>query len=105
MEGDYEIIRQLARNGARDRFRMPIETWVRMVYCYAGAFHATPRQRFKLLDTLIPLYYGRVASLVNELKDKDGNAAEEHFETQAFMFETLKDHLRAVWTRKEIRNG
>ena len=105
MEGDYEIIRQLARNGARDRFRMPIETWVRMVYCYAGAFHATPRQRFKLLDTLIPLYYGRVASLVNELKDKDGDAAEEHFETQAFMFETLKDHLRAVWTRKEIRNG
>ena len=50
---------------------LPIETWVRIVYRYADAFHSTPRQRIKVLDTMIPLYYARVASLVNELKDKD----------------------------------
>ena len=36
-----------------------------------GAFHRTPRQNSRSCDTLLPLYNARVASLVNELKDKN----------------------------------
>jgi hypothetical protein len=70
---------------------------VRIVYSYVDAFHATPRQRFKVLDTMIPLYYGRVASLVNELKDKNQKQAEHHFEEQARAFEEDKDYLLKIW--------
>ncbi|MCE5265128.1 MAG: glycosyltransferase [Deltaproteobacteria bacterium] len=98
---DFEIIQELSRIAPGDRFVMPVETWVRIVYRYAGAFRATPRQRFKVLDTLTPLYYGRVASLVNELKDMSPEEAEEHFERHARAFEEMKDYMVAIWEGKE----
>ncbi|MBI4633471.1 MAG: glycosyltransferase [Deltaproteobacteria bacterium] len=100
-ERDFEIIRELARTERSDRFLMPIDTWVRIVYRYAGAFQATPRQRFKVLDTLVPLYYGRVGSLVNELRDKTSEEAERHFEENALIFEQMKDYLIEIWEHKE----
>jgi hypothetical protein len=96
---DYKAVRHLARSTDRDAFFLPIENWVRMVYRYVDAFHATPRQRFKILDTMIPLYYGRVASMVNELKDKNQTQAEEHFEKQAREFEERKDYLLKLWKK------
>jgi glycosyltransferase involved in cell wall biosynthesis len=99
-EKDFKIIHDLARIKNGEQFFMPIDTWVRIVYRYAGAFHATPRQRFKVLDTLTPLYYGRVGSLVNELKDKTQQEAELHFEEQALAFERMKDYLIEIWKRK-----
>ena len=99
-EQDFKIIHDLARIKNGEQFSMPIDTWVRIVYRYAGAFHATPRQRFKVLDTLTPLYYGRVGSLVNDLKDKTQQEAELHFEEQALAFERMKDYLTEIWKRK-----
>lgn len=99
-EQDFEIIRKLGQADRGDRFFMPIETWVRIVYRYAGAFRATPRQRFKVLDTMVPLYYGRVASLVNEVRDKNPAQAEAHFEAQAEVFERLKDYMVKIWKGK-----
>lgn len=52
---------------------------------------------FKVLDTMIPLYYARVASLVNELKDKNQEEAEAHFEEQAKTFERLKAYMVKNW--------
>ncbi|MCE5284149.1 MAG: glycosyltransferase [Deltaproteobacteria bacterium] len=98
---DLKIVEELARSDRNDQFLMPIDTWVRIVYRYAIAFHRTPRQRFKVLDTLTPLYYGRVGSLVNELRDKTPEEAEEHFEQNALVFETMKDYLVELWEGKE----
>lgn len=100
-ERDFNIVQDLARTGPADPIVMPIDTWIRIVYRYAGAFRATPRQRFKLLDTLIPLYYGRVASLVHELKDMTAQEAEAHFEETARAFEKMKDYMVAIWEKKE----
>jgi glucosylglycerate synthase len=100
-ERDLKIIQEIARIEKNELFFMPIETWIRIVYRYANAFHRTPRQRFKVLDTLTPLYYGRVASLVNELQDKTAKEAEQHFEENALAFETMKDYLVELWERKE----
>jgi len=96
---DYRVVKLLAKSVAGEDFCLPIETWVRIVYRYVNAFHSTPRQRFKVLDTMIPLYYGRVASLVNELKDKNQPQAEDHFEEQAQEFETNKEYLLKLWNQ------
>jgi len=100
-EKDFEIIGELARIRRSDKFSLPTDTWVRIVYRYACAFHNTPRQRFKLLDTLTPLYYGRVASLVNDLRDKTPEEAERYFEENALIFEGMKGYLIEIWKRKE----
>lgn len=98
---DFLIIRKLAGTEKKEQFLMPIDVWVRIVYRYANAFHRTPRQRFKVLDTLTPLYYGRVGSLVNELADKTQEESEEHIERSALTFESMKDYLIELWERKE----
>jgi glycosyltransferase involved in cell wall biosynthesis len=97
---DLKIIKNLSRINRDEDFILPIETWVRIVYRYAGIFQVTPRQRFKILDTMIPLYYARVASLVNELKEKNQQEAELHFEEQARTFERMKDYMISIWKKK-----
>jgi hypothetical protein len=49
---------------------------------------------------MIPLYYARIASLVNELKDKNAKEAEDHFEAQALVFENLKGYMIEIWKKK-----
>lgn len=98
---DVGVFAALAeQNIPREAFILPIDTWVRTVYRYACFFHQTPRQRFKILDTMIPLYYARVASMVNELKDMDAEKAEAHFEYQARRFESLKSYMADIWKQQ-----
>jgi glucosylglycerate synthase len=96
-EQDMALIKGLAHEKSKEKFFLPIDTWVRIVYRYANAFHSTPRQRMKLLDTMIPLYYSRVASLVNELKDKNSEQAEILFQEHAQAFEDRKDYMIQIW--------
>jgi hypothetical protein len=94
---DIAVIEQLAAQPDRELFHLPIENWVRIVYRYAQAFHATPRQKFKVMDTMIPLYNARVASLINELKDKSPEEAEAYFDQQARVFVEMKPYLLEIW--------
>ncbi len=96
-EQDMAVINDIAHLESTDDFRLPIDVWVRIVYHYANAVHSTPRQRMKLLDTMIPLYNARVASLVNELKDKDSEQAEALFQDQGRVFEDMKPYLIEIW--------
>ncbi len=96
---DYDVFRDLVAGDGIDAFVLPVESWVRTVYRYAAAFQVTPRQRIKMLSTLIPLYHARVASLINELKNKNTEQAEQFFEDQAEVFEQMKDYLRSVWKK------
>jgi glycosyltransferase involved in cell wall biosynthesis len=86
-EEDYNTIKKLAKTRNMKHFNMPTETWVRIVYRYAEHFFRAERQRFKILDTLIPLYNARVASLVLFLQDKNHDEAEEFYDAQARVFE------------------
>ncbi|NPA52528.1 MAG: glycosyltransferase [Aquificae bacterium] len=94
---DFKVIERLFTLEDLDEFIMPIDTWVRIVYRYAYHFHITPRQKFKLLNTMIPLYNAKVASIYNELKEKTTEEAEEYYEKQAQRFEDMKDYLLKLW--------
>jgi glycosyltransferase involved in cell wall biosynthesis len=96
-EKDMDIVQDLAGRSSPEDFHLPVETWVRTVYRYSNAFHSTPRQRMKVLNTMIPLYYARVASLVNELKYLDTAGSENLFHEQAQVFEDLKGYLIDLW--------
>lgn len=90
---DYKAIKKLAATRSLKQFKLPTEVWVRVVYRYAEYFGRTERQRFKILDTLIPLYNARVASLILILKDKDHAQSEQYYEAQAEVFESMRGYL------------
>ncbi len=96
-EEEFEVITALSSRQEGQAFEMPTRTWVRIVYRYAILFHNTRRQRLKILDTLIPLYYARVASLVETLSEKSSQEAEAFYEAQAQAFEIEKSVLIEHW--------
>lgn len=97
----FAVVTALAAHTDGEAFQMPTETWVRIVYRYAILFHNTKRQRFKILDTLIPLYYARVASLVEALSEVSSQEAEVFYEEQAKVFEQEKKVLIDNWNHDE----
>lgn len=98
-EPDMAVYRSLVGSDGREPFRLPLETWVRTVYRYAAAYQVSPRQRMKIVDTLIPLYYARVASLIDELEGLDAAQAEAYFEEGARVFARMKNYLTAIWMK------
>jgi glycosyltransferase involved in cell wall biosynthesis len=92
-EEDFITIKKLAMSRSLKKFNLPTETWVRIVYRYAEHFCRAERQRFKILDTLIPLYNARVASLVMILQEKSHSEAEEFYDAQARVFESMRGYL------------
>jgi len=90
---DYVAIKKLAHKKSLKNFNLPTEIWVRIVYRYAGHFCHAERQRFKILDTLIPLYNARVASLIKILQEKNQAEAEEFYDGQAQAFESMRTYL------------
>ena len=80
-----------------ERFRLPTDTWVRILYEIAGAYHNWPSNRRRLVDLMTPLYYARVASFVNETSDMNSFEAEKLVEQQANFFVEAKDYLVSSW--------
>ena len=80
-----------------ENFYLSVETWVKIVYDFAIAYHRTPRHKEKFVDLMIPIYNARVASIVNELKNVEGEEVEEYYEGQAVVFEDMKPHLIERW--------
>lgn len=80
-----------------DRFRLPTDTWVRVLYELAATFHNWPANRRSLVDLMTPLYYGRVASFINETRHMGSVEAEAVVEEQAEFFVRAKDYLVSVW--------
>lgn len=102
---DYETVKELAKVENLDDFNLPTETWVRIVYRYAAYFCHAERQRFKILDTLIPLYNARVASLIMILQEKNQAEAEEYYDNQAEIFESMRGYLIDLLCRQDDSGG
>jgi len=54
---------------------------------------------------LVPIYFGRVGSLVIEARRLSEEQAEEHVERQAREFERLKPYLVERWREAEAKAG
>lgn len=104
-EGDFRVIKKLAASRSLKRFRLPTDVWVRIVYRYAEYFGRTERQRFMVLDTLVPLYNAAVASLILTLQDQDHAQAEAYYEAQAQEFESMRGYLIDLLAKNTVRQA
>jgi glycosyltransferase involved in cell wall biosynthesis len=87
------------------QFHIPTDTWVKILYELAATFHLWRVNRNKLLDTMTPLYFGRVASFVRQSWEMSSEEAETLVEEQAMKFESQKDYLIKVWDKKSAEKG
>jgi len=69
------------------------DLWARIIYDFAFTYHNWQRNRRRLVDMLVPLYFGRTAAYCKEVKEKDPDEAEEVIELQAQTFEKQKPYL------------
>ena len=92
-------IRELARSvcAGATGFHMADELWARVVYDFSCAYRRQPVSRGHLLQSLTPLYLGRVASFVLECADLEAAEVEQKVESLCATFEDLKPYLEAQW--------
>jgi len=88
-----DILRTVDDSG----FSLPDETWARVVYDVAVANHARLLPMDRLIASLVPLYFGRVASLILETRKLTTDQAEAFVERQAKAFELAKPYLVERW--------
>jgi len=93
-------IRKLAQL-SKKQFHFPDELWVKIVYDFAIAYHRQQStqqdQKDQVVESLVPLYFGRTASFVMETWDMATYEAEELVERLAAKFEAAKPYLVNHW--------
>jgi hypothetical protein len=78
-------------------FHFPDEAWARLIYDVCLAHRARRLPIEQLVASLIPCYFGRVASLVLETRELSTDQAEAFVERQARAFEHQKPYLVERW--------
>ncbi len=89
-------LKRLARVSL-DRFHMPDELWVRIVYDFALAHRLRTLSRTHLLGALTPLYLGWVASYALEVGSASPAEAEQRLEKLARAYEDGKPYILSRW--------
>jgi glucosylglycerate synthase len=86
-------------------FRFPDDLWARVFYdlLVSASFGKVAVER--LVAAFVPIYFGRVGSLVVESRRLSEEQAEEHVERQAREFELRKPYLVERWREAEKAAG
>jgi hypothetical protein len=95
-EEDWAIITDLVGREV-DHFLFPVESWCRILYDLATAYHHWKGNRELLISLMTPLYFARIASFVNRTREMSTDEAEQVVEEQAQVFEEMKTYLVSRW--------
>ena len=91
---------------SRKSFDFPARLWARIIYDYILFFHRFRNTFMEMslplvLESMIPLYFGFVASFVLKTKDMDNQEAEEEIEKICLEFEKSKPYLIQNWDKRD----
>ncbi len=84
-----------------EAFDFPVQTWVRLVWDYAVAYHRGDKSDAGmngLMLSMVPLYFGRTASFVKQTWDMPTYEAEKLIEQLCDCFEEEKPYLVQRWS-------
>lgn len=79
------------------QFRFDDGLWARVIYDYAVGYRIRVLARDHLLQSLVPLYLGWLASFALQVGDLDAQGIEARVEGLAAAFEAQKSYLIARW--------
>ncbi len=83
-------------------FHFPDDLWAKVVYDMIIAARDPKPSLETIVASLVPIYFGRVASFIIENRSVTTDQAEERVERQAREFELLKPYLAARWAEAEV---
>jgi glycosyltransferase involved in cell wall biosynthesis len=86
------ILTQIAES-SNDEFYFSDNSWARIIYEYALAYHRKIMSNEHLLKSLTPLYLGKVASFIIELKSSTAEEVEKRLEELCSAYETEKTYF------------
>src|SRR6266511_3487385 len=98
LEGVKDAIHQASERP--EGFVLPVELWARICYDYLLAYNAQVVDHDQLVSSMIPLYFGRTATFVNEAADDTPEQAEERVESFAEVFLAAKPYLIERWSEQ-----
>lgn len=84
-------------NLSTEDFRMPDTLWVHLIYEFAVAHRKRAMDRGHLMQSLVPLYMGRTASFVQEMREAIPVEVEQRIDQLAGVFEAEKPYLMERW--------
>jgi glucosylglycerate synthase len=87
---------KLARQNA-DRFNVPDELWVRIVYDFALGHRLRTINRDHLLRAITPIYLAWVASYALEMGKSTPSAVDQRLERLSVAYETAKPYFLSRW--------
>jgi glucosylglycerate synthase len=91
-------IRKLAlESKSQGTFHMDNTLWAKTILEFAAAYRNNKLTRPQLLQSLPPLYLGRVASFVRETERLSSQEVEDRIERLCLTFEELKPYLVTLW--------
>jgi len=83
-----------------DNIDFPKTLWAKVVFDYA-VFYQTAQDHQRVLQSLIPLYYGFISSFVHETENLDDYQAEEIIEELCQIYEDSKPYLIEQWQKNK----
>jgi glycosyltransferase involved in cell wall biosynthesis len=89
------------RDMGREYFDFPSQLWARVLFDYAVAYRHSRIDRDTLLESLIPLYYGKVYSFVQRTERMSIQESEEYIEDRCLIFEEARSYLDERWDSSE----
>ncbi|VAX30445.1 hypothetical protein MNBD_NITROSPIRAE02-1395 [hydrothermal vent metagenome] len=85
----------------KEKFSIPDNVWVEIVYNFALACHRKLMSREHIIKSLTPLYLGKVASFVIETWESTAAEVEQRLEELCIAFEKGKPYLVERWFEEE----
>ncbi|NOY38743.1 MAG: glycosyl transferase family 2 [Nitrospirae bacterium] len=85
----------------KEKFSIPDNVWVEIVYNFALACHRKLMSREHIIKSLTPLYLGKVASFVIETWESSAAEVEQRLEELCIAFEKGKPYLIERWFEEE----
>ncbi len=89
-------IRSLKEN----EFNFPTDLWARLLFDVAISYRDQVADTDLMMDSLIPLYFGKTLSFVRKTKRMSIKQAEETIEEDCMTFEMTKPYLIRRWKQK-----
>ena len=89
-------LRRLAKQPAHT-FRLPDETWARIVYDFALGHRLRTINRDQMLRAMTPIYLGWLASYALEIENVPPDAVEQRLERLCAGFESTKNYFVSRW--------
>ncbi len=81
-------------------FNFPTDLWARVLFDMAVAYRDATMDREGMMDSLIPLYFGRTLSFVKRTRRMSIKQAEDAIEDDCMTFEMAKPYLLQRWKSK-----